>query len=288
MGLASRLPASRRGLRALCVPEPVLRGIPSGTSGRLEGERINARNANQPSSDAAAHGGGTNRFGLLLIVLVATYLLSAFGAGGLITVLQVVLFGAVAVLAARTAPLSRLEARLAAATALAGTAIMLGVALASDPGKGVANLWFALILLFAVVVIVRRILRWPAVTIQSIYGAVSAYLILGLMFAAIFSAIDHLGAGHFFAHGQPANNQTFQYFSFTTLTTLGYGDFTAAGSGGRAVAILEALTGQIFLATLIARLVAAFRGSSDRHQSSDRRVSGDEQQQPRLPGTQGS
>jgi hypothetical protein len=288
MGLASRLPASRRGLRAPCVPEPVLWGIPSGTSGRLEGERINARNAIQPSNDAAARGGGTNRFGLLLIVLVATYLLSAFGTGGLITALQVVLFGAVAVLAARTAPLSRLQARLAAATALAGTAIMLGVALASEPGKGVANLWFALILLFAVIVIVRRILRWPAVTIQSIYGAVSAYLILGLMFAAIFSAIDHLAAGHFFAHGQPANNQTFQYFSFTTLTTLGYGDFTAASSGGRAVAILEALTGQIFLATLIARLVASFRGSSDRNQGSDRRVSGDEQQQPPFPGTRGS
>jgi hypothetical protein len=71
-------------------------------------------------------------------------------------------------------------------------------------------------------------------------------------------------AGGFFASDQPATTQTFQYFSFTTLTTLGYGDFTAAGNGGRAVAILEALTGQIFLATLVARLVAAYRGPIDR------------------------
>jgi len=84
------------------------------------------------------------------------------------------------------------------------------------------------------------------------------------MFAAFYAAINDLVPGDFFANNQLANPQTFQYFSFTTLTTLGYGDFTAIGSGGRAVAILEALTGQIFLATLVARLVAAYRGPSDR------------------------
>lgn len=76
--------------------------------------------------------------------------------------------------------------------------------------------------------------------------------------------MDHLGGGQFFVHGQHASTQTFQYFSFTTLTTLGYGDFTAAGNAGRAVAVLEALTGQVFLATLVARLVAAFRGPGER------------------------
>ena len=98
---------------------------------------------------------------------------------------------------------------------------------------------------------------------QSIYGALSAYLVIGLMFAACYSAIQHLGAGHFFAGGEPANTQTFQYFSFTTLTTLGYGDFTAAGNGSRAIAVMEALTGQVFLATLVARLVAAYRSPAE-------------------------
>jgi Ion channel len=102
------------------------------------------------------------------------------------------------------------------------------------------------------------------VTIQSIYGVLSAYLVIGLMFAAFYAAIDHLGGGGFFAKGQPDNTQTFQYFSFTTLTTLGYEDFTAFRNGGRAVAVLEALTGQIFLATLVARLVAAYRGPAER------------------------
>jgi hypothetical protein len=59
-----------------------------------------------------------------------------------------------------------------------------------------------------------------AVTMQSIYQAISAYLVLGVMSAAISAAIDHLGGGHFFANSQPADAETFQYFCFTTLTTL--------------------------------------------------------------------
>jgi voltage-gated potassium channel Kch len=103
------------------------------------------------------------------------------------------------------------------------------------------------------------------VTVQSIYAALSAYLLIGLMFAAFYGAIDNLTSVDFFANGQTADIQTYQYFSFTTLTTLGYGDFTAAENFGRAVAVIEALTGQIFLATLVARLVAAYRGPSPRN-----------------------
>ena len=114
------------------------------------------------------------------------------------------------------------------------------------------------------ILVVRRVLARPTVTIQSIYGALSAYLIVGLMFAACYAAMPYLSGTDFFASHEPANTQTFQYFSFTTLTTLGYGDFTAAESGGRAIAVMEALTGQVFLATLVARLVAAYRAPRER------------------------
>jgi len=85
------------------------------------------------------------------------------------------------------------------------------------------------------------------------------------MFASFFAAIYHLSGDQFFVTGEKVyGTQTFQYFSFTTLTTLGYGDYTAANSSGQAVAVLEALLGQIFLATLVARLVATFRSPADR------------------------
>jgi hypothetical protein len=125
-------------------------------------------------------------------------------------------------------------------------------------GHGISGLWTAFLLLVTVTLLVRRILAMPTVTIQSILGAISAYLIIGLMFAALYAAINDL-QGSFFAGGQPANPSTFQYFSFTTLTTLGYGDFTPVANGARAVAMIEAMSGQIFLATLVARLVSAFR-----------------------------
>jgi hypothetical protein len=204
------------------------------------------------------------RYGLLLVVLIASYVLSAFNRRPLATDLQIAFFLWVLLLALHASRLPRGLTRLAIAVALAGSAAALGVALTGTAdGLGAAELWKGFTLLVTVILIVRRILAKPTVTIQSIYGALSAYIIIGLMFAAFYSAIGHLGTAPFFADNQPADAQTFQYFSFTTLTTLGYGDFTAAANSGRAIAVMEALTGQVFLATLVARLVSAFRAPAE-------------------------
>ena len=203
------------------------------------------------------------RYGLLLLLLIVTYLLSAFGNLGLAEPLQIALFAAVLLLSLSASPLDRRIVRLIDAATLIGSAGALAAALTqTTAGYGVAELWKGLVLLLSAILIVRRVLARPTVTVQSIYGALSAYLIIGLMFAAFYGAMWHLGMTPFFANGQPATPQTFQYFSFATLTTLGYGDFTALVNGARAVAVIEALAGQVFLATLVARLVAAFRGPS--------------------------
>jgi Ion channel len=203
------------------------------------------------------------RYGLLLLVLIATYLLSAFTAGQWVNDVQILAFVGTLLLALRNALVPRRIARAALAVVLGGSAVVAGLALSrpSDAVLGAAQIWTGLILLATVIVIVRRILASTSVTLQSIYAALAAYMILGLMFAAFYAAMNHLGSGPFFANGSPGNTKTFQYFSFTTLTTLGYGDFTAASNAGRAVAVMEAMVGQIFLATLVARLVSAFRPS---------------------------
>jgi hypothetical protein len=202
------------------------------------------------------------RYGLLLALLIATYLLSAFTSSDWIGGAQLGLFVGTGFLALRTSGLSRQRARLVAVVGLTASGAAIGLAI-SRPGNyavAAASIWTGLLVLATVTVIVRRVVSFPTVTIQSIYAAVSAYMMLGLMFAAFYAADSQVHHGHFFTgHQGPANSQTFQYFSFTTLTTLGYGDFTAAGAGGRAIAMIEALAGQIFLATLVARLVAAFR-----------------------------
>jgi len=202
------------------------------------------------------------RYGLLLLVLIGTYVLASFSGAKLAIDLQVVLFTLVLLLALRTSLLPRPWPWVLGAVTVIGSAVTFLTSLnGSRAGTAAEDLWKALLLLMAAVMVVRRVLAKPTVTIQSIYGALSAYLITGLMFASIFAGIDQLGTSDFFANKQPADTQTYQYFSFTTLTTLGYGDFTAAESGGRSVAVLEAMTGQVFLATLVARLVSAYRGS---------------------------
>jgi ion channel len=208
---------------------------------------------NQP----AERGG---RYGLLLLVLIGTYLLAAFSGAKLATEVQVVLFAFVLLIALRNSPMPAPWPLVIGAVTVLGTAVTFWTSLSgSRDGKAAEDLWKALLLLMAAIMVVRRVLLKRTVTIQSIYGALSAYIIIGLMFASSFAAVDHLTTTDFFANNEPANTQTFQYFSFTTLTTLGYGDFTAGENGGRSIAVLEALTGQIFLATLVARLVAAYR-----------------------------
>ena len=206
------------------------------------------------------------RYGLLLLVLIGTYLFSAFNGAHLTTEVQILLFALVLLLAMRSSPLSGSWPLIISAITVIGSAAAFGAALTgTQAGLGAAEIWKTLVLHMTAVVVVRRVLAKRTVTIQSIYGALCAYLIIGLMFAACYAAVQRLENGtDFFADSQPANTQTLQYFSFTTLTTLGYGDFTAANNGGRSVAVMEALTGQIFLATLVARLVAAYRPEPSR------------------------
>ncbi len=227
-----------------------------GISARRLARRVNRGRTGPPGS------GG--RYGLLLLVLIATYLLSALNGTKLAVEVQTGLFAAVLVLALRTSPLPGRWPVVIGAVAVAGSAAAVAASLTgTEAGAGAAELWKAFMLLVTAVLVVRRVLARRTVTIQSIYGALSAYLITGLMFAAAYAAMEHLGRAPFFADHQPATTQTFQYFSFTTLTTLGYGDFTAAGNAGRAIAVMEALTGQVFLATLVARLVSAYRSPAE-------------------------
>lgn len=214
--------------------------------------------------------GQEGRYGLLLVTLVTAYLLSAVTHSTWAAAVHVGLVVVVALLAVRHAGLRpRGNALAIGATLVTAAAAGVGAASSSTQAQGIASIWNGLVLLLAVVVIIDRVVRLEQVTAQSIYAALSTYLLIGLMFASFFAALGYLVSGPFFADGQPVNSQTLQYFSFTTLTTLGYGDFTAAGSLGRALAVLEALAGQVFLATLVARLVSAYAGGRRRPPSGE-------------------
>jgi hypothetical protein len=225
-----------------------------------------------------------NRYGLLLIVLTVSYVLSAFFTEKWVTAVQIGLFLGVSLIVFQAERIQRRTARLLVGAIIAGSVLAVVLALnKSEVDSGLAYCWSALILLAAAVLIIRRVLAQPVINLRSIYGAVSAYVILGLMFAAIYAAINQFTHLDFFAQGPVATLKTFQYFSFTTLTTLGYGDYTAGQSGGQAVAVIEAILGQIFLATLVARLVAGYRSTSARQQADAASVPGPAQPSPARP-----
>lgn len=104
--------------------------------------------------------------------------------------------------------------------------------------------------------ILRRIGRHTVIGLDTVMGAISAYVILGYAFGHGYVATQAFSGAPFFTDGRHGNLFDFQYFSFVTLTTLGYGDLAPASTTGRSLAVLEALLGQIFLITAVARLVS--------------------------------
>ena len=97
------------------------------------------------------------------------------------------------------------------------------------------------------------------VTMDVIFAASCAYLLLGMIFAESCYSLENLRPGSFKA-SEPLGHDLwdFVYYSFVTLTTLGYGDIVAATKPARALAIVEAIIGQLYLAVLIGRLVGAY------------------------------
>jgi len=105
-------------------------------------------------------------------------------------------------------------------------------------------------------VIVAGIWDQGEVNQQSVLGALSIYLAIGILFTVVYSVLAHVGDEPFFAQGTDGDGSTRLYFSFVTLATLGYGDYTAASDLGRMLAVVEALIGQLYLVTVVAVLVA--------------------------------
>ena len=115
---------------------------------------------------------------------------------------------------------------------------------------------------FVMVNLLRFILRAPSVTLEVLCASISAYLMLGLMWTMAYWLVDQLtpGAFAFNTNIQPHSMNGFNafYFSFVTLSTVGYGDITPLFRIARWLAAMEAMTGLLYVAVLIARLVSLY------------------------------
>jgi hypothetical protein len=106
-------------------------------------------------------------------------------------------------------------------------------------------------------VVLTQTFRSGPVNVHRIQGAVVAYLLLGLVWASAYEVVALLVPGAFEGAEPVAHDsRIWIYFSFVTLTTVGYGDVTPAHTAAQSLAMLEALTGQLYPAILLARLVS--------------------------------
>lgn len=124
---------------------------------------------------------------------------------------------------------------------------------------------------FATGMIIQYIWHEHRVTADTIYGGLSAYLLLGLIWSVAYAFIEVLAPGSFYVG--PDHNpdglsswSDFLYFSYVTLTTLGYGDIAPVAAPARSLAILQAVTGVLFLGTMIARLVSLYSSPSSQQE----------------------
>ncbi len=132
-----------------------------------------------------------------------------------------------------------------------------------------------LLAIMIAVVIAEGAIAQREINSRSVAGAICVYVLLGLVFMFVFGVLATIDKTPFFAQGMDGTRQLRLYFSYVTLATLGYGDYTAAGNLGRALAVLEALMGQLYLVTVVAVVVTRL-GRPGREASRHERESEDD------------
>ena len=199
-----------------------------------------------------------HRYGLVLLLILCSlvFLLAAPDEDGA-RLVAIALQGATLVLAlyaseARPA-IARLATVVVALAVLGSAAALIGFGeLGTTAGRIVSVLLIALAPIAISRGVVRDVRTEGVVTLHTMFGVLCIYLLLGMLFASVYGLVGDLQSETFFASGIAPDISDYLYFSFATLTTVGYGDLSAATDLGRSVAIAEALIGQIYLVTVVA------------------------------------
>jgi voltage-gated potassium channel len=211
---------------------------------------------------------------LLLILLLGIFILSPFivlyyyGP----TILNVI---AAAVLLSATYAVSARKGFLIFALSLSGVSTVLTFWLAAAPSYWLvvtSHGTLVILISFFAIAILGYVLRSGKVTADKIYAAICVYLLFGYAWAFVYSLIEEVQPGSFTSvTSMPANDivsrvMQMRYFSFVTLSTVGYGDIVPHTPAARTMALLEAMLGQFYLVALIGRLVGLHivHGNSDR------------------------
>jgi Ion channel len=201
----------------------------------------------------------TERYGLLLAALVAAFAVQGVANPGPWEQVAVTLLLALTLLLSMWAANVRLSVRrgvfLLAVLAVASSIAQAAAGDIESTALRFTNMLLVVLAPPAVVVgVIRSLKARGQVTLEAVFGVLCLYILVGMFFAFLYGAIGNI-SGNFFANGAEDSVAHTLYFSFTTLTTVGYGDFTASSNLGHTLSTAEALIGQIYLVTVVSVIV---------------------------------
>jgi voltage-gated potassium channel Kch len=194
------------------------------------------------------------RYGLMLLLILVGYVLSGVDTSRFVLSLDSILWVTLLLTALWSPGVPKRLRRvgLVATLVVLLTTLSLGL-VASEAANGWRLLLVGVAQLTALLAILNRISRHEHVTFQTVMGGVAAYALIAFVMAAVFHSLQFL-TGTAALDGVVATGD-YVYFSFVTLTTVGYGDITPATELAKRLAVVEAFVGQVFLIVLVARLV---------------------------------
>ena len=211
-----------------------------------------------------------DRFGVVLFFVIATIVVSSLvdvGTSYGDSLLAHAMSGAALVAAARATGMGRRSRHVVTWVVLVAVGLLaflsLAEALVDDENlvwvspEQADPLWLVLVIVVPIIVI-RRIAQHTVVGGRTVLGAVTAYLQIGVAYAAIYQAVSVWSSVPPF--GEPQPSSAFTYLSLTTMSTLGIGDIVPTTQVSRLLVSSEAVLGQVFLVTIVAIVVSQFAG----------------------------
>jgi Ion channel len=202
----------------------------------------------------------TDSYGSVLLMILFTYLfsvgVSASWAASLVITVQIATVWMVLRVSQAHRPVRRAATVLLVISAVAAVVnLFVG---RETTGEGAVALMSAVLYLIAPFSITRHLLFRREVDLQTVLGAIDIYLLVGMLFAFIYRFLGVVQPSAFFGANGNGHISQDLFFSFTTLTTTGYGNLVPAGNPGQTFAVLEMLIGQLFLVIAVSKVISAF------------------------------
>jgi hypothetical protein len=203
----------------------------------------------------------TDSYGLVLLLVVATYVVSVSfteaQAASIVLVVQL----ATVWLTLRTSRARPVVRRVADVVLCLGAVVAVGSFFVHHRGAELGGIFAVCCLLYLVAPfsILRHLIIRRGIDIESLLGAVAAYLLVGMFFAFAYQAAGELGSVPFFGSAGHGSLSEDLFFSFVTLTTVGYGNLVPAANPGQTFAVMEAVLGQLFLVVAVGKVISGLQ-----------------------------